>query len=112
MAGFLAFKLTVRDSLFQRLKSAGVEEVSNLANDANDFIKYCSSYFPVDRENAYRCAVGILAKLDSQIHPERYKAYDMNSMFDIRRCAGRIIKHEDEVAIEQLEAEILEKLGG
>lgn len=112
MAGALAFKLAVRDSLFQRLKSAGVEQVSNLANDANDFITYCSSYFPVDKENAYRCAVGILAKLDSQSHPERYKAYNMDSMFDIRRCACRIIKHEDDVAIEQIEAEILDKLGG
>ena len=111
MAGVLAFKLTVRDILFKRLKSVDVEQVSNLANDSNDFIKYGAEYFPRDKENAYRCAVGILAKMDSQTHPERYKAYNMDSMFDVRLCAGRIIKREDETAISQLEADILNELG-
>lgn len=111
MAGVLAFKLAVRDILFKRLKSVDVEQVSNLANDSNDFIKYCAEYFPTDKENAYRCAVGILAKMDSQTHPERYKAYNMDSMFDVRLCAGRIIKREDEIAISQIETDILNELG-
>lgn len=112
MTPILAFKLAVRDSLFQMLKSAGVDQVSNLANDSNKFIKYCATHFPGGKENAYRCAVGIMAKMDSQTHPERYKNYDMGSMFNVRVCAGRIIKHESEIAIEQLATDILGVLGG
>ena len=111
MAGVLAFKLAVRDILFQRLKSVGVEQVSNLANNANNFIKYCAEYFPTDKENAYRCAVGILTKMDNQTHPERYKTYNMDSMFDVRLCAGRVIRREDELAISQIETDILNELG-
>lgn len=105
MAGVLAFKLAVRDSLFRQLKTAAVERVSKLANEANDFINYCATNFPATKENAHRCAVGILAKVDSQIHPENYKAYNMDSMFDVRLCAGRIIKHEAETAKAQPETD-------
>lgn len=91
----LAFKLAVRDALFRRLPSTPPETVSSIANDANDFVAYCAENFPQDRKNAARCAAGILAKLDSQKHPERYSAYNMNSMFDIRRCAIRILQDED-----------------
>ena len=111
MPGVLAYKLAVRDELFKRLGTVDVSTVSNLANDANDFINYCATGFPNDKNNACRCAVGILAKIDSQKHPERYSAYNMDSMFDVRLCAGRIIRHEDEVAIDQLEADIIAELG-
>lgn len=113
MAGFrvLAFKLAVRDILFQRLKSVGVEHVSNLANESNDFIKYCAEHFPTSKENAYRCAVGIMAKMDSQTNPERYKTYNMESMFDVSLCAGRVIKREEEITISQIETDILNELG-
>ncbi len=95
----LAYKLAVRDALFRRLQSTPPEKVSSIANDANDFVAYCANNFPQDRKNASRCAVGILAKLDSQKHPERYSAYDMNSMFDIRRCAVRLLQDEDDSTI-------------
>lgn len=108
----LAFKLAVRDALFRRLKSAPPEAVSSMANDANDFVAYCAGNFPQDRQNATRCAVGILAKLDSQKHPERYAAYDMNSMFDIRRCARKLLQDEDDFAIRTLEAEIAAQANG
>ncbi len=110
MTGVLAFKLAVRDSLFQRLKSLDVTQVSNLANEANDFIMYCATQFHANSVNAYRCAVGIMVKLDGQLHPERYKAYNMDSMFDVRLCAGRIIQHEDEITIEQIETSIVNDL--
>ena len=95
----LAYKLAVRDALFRRLSETPPEKVSSIANDANDFVAYCASNFPQDKKNASRCAVGILAKLDSQKHPERYSAYDMNSMFDIRLCAIRLLQDEDDSAI-------------
>ena len=111
MTGVLAFKLAVRDILCQRLKIGCVEQVSDLVNESNGFIKYCAEHFPTDKENAYRCAVGIMAKIDSQTHPERYETYNMDSMFDVRLCAGRVIKREDEIAISQIEHDILNELG-
>ena len=108
----LAFKLAVRDALFRRLGSAPPETVSAMANDANDFVAYCAGHFPKDRQNATRCAVGILAKLDSQKHPERYTAYDMNSMFDIRRCAIRLLQAEDDSSIRTLVEEIANLANG
>jgi len=108
----LAFKLAVRDALFRRLGSAPPETVSSMANDANDFVAYCAGNFPQDRQNATRCAVGILAKLDSQKHPERYAAYDMNSMFDIRLCAIRLLQAEDDSSIRTLVEEIANLTNG
>lgn len=102
----LAYKLAVRDALFRRLPETPPETVSSIANDANDFVAYCANNFPRDRKNAARCAVGILAKMDSQKHPERYSAYDMNSMFDIRRCAIRLLQDEDDSAIRTLTEDI------
>lgn len=110
MAAKLAYKLAVRDNLFNRLRSVSVEAVSTMVNDANSFIDYCADYFQEDRNNAEICAIAILAKVDSQKHPERYRAFDMNSAFDARRCARRIQQSEDIIAIEQLEAEIIEGL--
>ena len=110
MAATLAYKLAVRDTLFRRLKGTSIGRVSNLVNEANAFIDYCAGYFPNDKANAYICGTGILAKLDSQKHPDRYAGYDMNSMFDIRRCARRIIEKEDIIAIKQLESEIISAL--
>lgn len=110
MAATLAYKLAVRDNLFKRLSPVSVEAVSTMANDANSFIDYCADYFPADRNNAEICAIGILAKVDSQKHPDRYRAFDMNSAFDARRCARRIQRGEDIIAIAQLEAEIIEAL--
>jgi hypothetical protein len=84
---------------------------SHLVNECNAFVDYCAEHFGEEHNEAYRCAMGIMAKLDSQNHPERYKEYSMNSMFEVHLCAGRIIEHEDIVAICQLEDEVIASLG-
>ena len=52
--------------------------------------------------------------MDSVDHPERYKNYNMSSMFDVHLCAGRIMaKHaiqQEDVPLSQIENDVLESL--
>lgn len=108
-----AFKSEVRSQIYNRLmkdKNA-MNIASHLVNECREFVDYCAEHFGEEHNEAYRCAVGIMAKLDSQNHPERYKGYSMSSMFEVHLCAGRIIEHEDIVAISQLEDEVIASLG-
>ena len=68
-----------------------VEGATDLAAGLNDFIRYCFDNFGDTLKERYRCSIGILAKIDSVDHPERYKSYNMSSMFDVHLCAGRIM---------------------
>ena len=58
-----------------------VEGSTYLADELNDFIRYCFDNFGDTLKERYRCSIGILAKIDSVDHPERYKSYNMSSMF-------------------------------
>lgn len=104
-----AFKAEVRSQIYNRLmkNKNAMNIASHLVNECSEFVDYCSEHFGEEHKEAYRCAVGIMAKLDSQNHTERYKEYSMSSMFDVHLCAGRIIEHEDIVAISQLEDEVI-----
>jgi len=108
-----AFKAEVRSQIYNRLmkNTNAMKIASHLVNECSEFVDYCSEHFGEEHKEAYRCAVGIMAKLDSQNHPERYKEYSMNSMFDVHLCAGRIIEQESIVAISQLEDEVITFLG-
>ena len=107
------FKAEIRSQIYNRLmkNKNAMNIASNLVNECSEFVDYCANHFTEDRKEAYRCAVGIMAKLDSQNHPERYKEYSMSSMFEVHLCAARIIEHEDIVAISQLEDEVIASLG-
>lgn len=104
-----AFKAEVRSQIYNRLmkNKNAMTIASHLVNECSEFVDYCSEHFGEEHKEAYRCAVGIMAKLDSQNHPDRYKEYSMSSMFEVHLCAGRIIEHEDIVAISQLEDEVI-----
>lgn len=85
-----------------------------LADELTDFIKYCFENFGDDLKERYRCSIGILAKMDSVDHPERYKNYNMSSMFDVHLCAGRLMaKHaiqQEDVPLFQIENDVLASL--
>lgn len=106
-----AFKAEVRSVMYNRLcKSKNAMNMANhLVNECSAFITYCAENFSKNKSHneAYRCAIGILARWDYQNNPKRYKGYDMDSMFSVRLCAGRIIEKEDIVAISQLEDDII-----
>lgn len=91
-----------------------VEGATYLADELNDFIRYCFENFGDTLKERYRCSIGILAKIDSVDHPERYKSYNMSSMFDVHLCAGRIMaKHaiqQEDVPLAQIENEVLTSL--
>ena len=108
-----AFKEEVRSQIYNRLmkNKNAMAIASYLVNECSEFVDYCANHFTEDHKEAYRCAVGIMAKLDSQNHPERYKEYSMSSMFEVHLCAGRIIEREDIAAISQLEDEVIASLG-
>ena len=108
-----AFKEEVRSQIYNRLmKNKNAMNIAlHLVNECSEFVDYCANHFTEDHKEAYRCAVGIMAKLDSQKHPERYREYSMSSMFEVHLCAGRIIEREDIDAISQLEDEVIASLG-
>lgn len=107
------FKAEIRSQIYNRLmkNKNAMNIASNLVNECSEFVDYCAEHFGEEHKEAYRCAVGIMAKLDSQNHPERYKEYSMSSMFEVHLCAARIIEREDIVAISQLEDEVIASLG-
>ena len=85
-----------------------------LADEFTDFIKYCFDNFDDSLKERYRCSIGIVAKMDSLDNPERYKGYNMSSMFDVHLCAGRIMaKHaiqQEDVPLARIENDVLESL--
>lgn len=113
MSASTSFKSEVRSKIYGQLCKANnaMDIAKHLVNECGVFIDYCADNFGEEHKEAHRCAIGILAKWDSQSKPDRYKEYSMSSMFDVHLCAGRIIENEDIVAITQLEDEIISKLG-
>lgn len=106
------FKAKVRSLIYSRLcKDANAMRMAfHLVKESDEFIKYVVGNFSGDHKEANKCAVGILAKWDSQTHPDRYKAFDMSSMFDVHRLARVILEQEDIVAISQLEDNVIAAL--
>lgn len=107
-----AFKAEVRSLICSRLcKDANAMWMaSRLVKECDEFIRYVAENFSTDHKEANKCAVGILAKWDSQVQPDRYKAFDMSSMFDVHRVARLILEDEDVVAINQLEDDVIAEL--
>ena len=67
-----------------------------LTTEFNDFIQYCFDYFGgLIEEEKKRCAMGILAALDSLQNPYRYGNFNMSSMFSVHLCAGRLMKQHE-----------------
>ena len=104
-----AFKAEVRSLICSRLckDTNAMWMSSHLVKESEEFIKYIAENFSTDHKEANKCAVGILAKVDSKSHPERYAKFDMSSMFDIHHLARLILEQEDVVAISQLEDDII-----
>lgn len=107
-----AFKGEVRSLICSRLckDTNAMWMASHLVKECDEFIKYVAENFSTDHKEANKCAVGILAKRDSCIFPERYKKFDMSSMFDIHHLARLVLEHEDVVAISQLEDDVIAAL--
>ena len=104
----LGYTLRVRRNLNSRIKS--VEATNSLAKDAKSFIDYCYNHFDKTDKEIDKCSVGILLKFDSQKNPDKYKNYNMDSMFDIHLVAGRFTRDENHSAIKNLEDEIISQL--
>lgn len=107
-----AFKAEVKSLICSRLcKDCNVVWMaSHLVKECEGFIRYVAENFSTDHKEANKCAVGILAKWDSQSHPERYETFDMSSMFDVHCVARLILEQEDVVAISQLEDDVIAEL--
>lgn len=91
-----------------------VQCATYLADELTDFIRYCFNNFGGGLKEMYRCSIGIIAKMDSLDHPERYKNYNMSSMFDVHLCAGRMMaKHainQEEIPLSTIENDVLASL--
>lgn len=91
-----------------------VQCATYLADELTDFIRYCFENFGDSLKEKYRCSIGIFAKMDSVDHPERYKNYNMSSMFDVHLCAGRMMAkhavHQEETPLSQIENDVLASL--
>lgn len=83
---------------------------SRLVKESEEFIRYVAENFSTDHKEASKCAVGVLAKWDSQSHPKRYEKFNMSSMFDIHHLARLILEQEDVVAVSQLEDDVIAEL--
>lgn len=107
-----AFKAEVRSLICGRLckDSNAMWMASHLVKECEAFIRYVAENFSTDHKEANKCAVGILARRDSQSHPERYMKFDMSSMLDVHRLARLILEREDIVAISQLEDDVITEL--
>lgn len=107
-----AFTAEVKSLICSRLckdtNAMGI--ASQLVKEREEFIRYVAENFSTDHMEANKCAVGILAKCDSQTHPERYKKFDMSSMFDVHHLARLILEQEDVVVISQLEDDVIAEL--
>lgn len=100
-----SFREQVIAALFRRVGC--ITRAHLLAREASVFIKYCNEAFT--NYNPERCALGILAKVDSQRHPERYGNMNMNSCFDTQLVAGYYMKNEGTYIAEDLIARIKEE---
>lgn len=107
-----AFKAEVRSLICSRLckDRNAMRMASHLVKECDEFIRYVADNFSTDHKEANKCAVGILAKWDSQSHADRYRKFDMSSMFEIHRLARLILEQEDVVAISQLEDDVIAEL--
>lgn len=121
MAYYIDFKSGVQHHIRNKFLEANgnnlpeaVECATYLADEFTDFIKYCFENFDDSLKERYRCSIGIVAKMDSLDHPERYKGYNMSSMFDVHLCAGRIMAkhavHQEEIPLSQIENDVLASL--
>lgn len=107
-----AFKAEVRSLICSRLckHRNAMWLASHLVKECEEFIRYVADNFSTNHKEANKCAVGILAKYDSQSHSERYEKFDLSSMFDVHRLARLILEQEDVVAISQLEDDVIAEL--
>ena len=91
-----------------------VQCATYLSDELTEFIRYCFENFGDSLKEKYRCSIGIFAKMDSVDHPERYKNYNMSSMFDVHLCAGRLMAkhavHQEEIPLSQIENDVLTSL--
>mgnify|MGYP003432678380 FL=1 len=107
-----AFKAEVRSLICSRLckDSNAMWMASHLVKECDEFIRYVAENFSTSHKEANKCAVGILAKWDSQSHSERYTRFNMSSMFDVHYLARLILEQEDVAAISQLEDDVIAEL--
>jgi len=107
-----AFKAEVKSLICSRLckDTNAMWMASQLVKDYDGYIQYVAKYFPTGHKEANKCAVGILAMRDSQVHPDKYKKYDMASGFDVHFLSRLILEDEDVVAINQLEDDVIAEL--
>ena len=121
MGQYIDFKSGVQHHIRNKFLAANgnnlpeaVSCATYLADEFTDFIKYCFENFDDSLKERYRCSIGIVAKMDSLDNPERYKNYNMSSMFDVHLCAGRIMaKHaiqQEDVPLARIENDVLEAL--
>lgn len=107
-----AFKAEVKSLICSRLckDTNAMWMASQLVKEYDGYIQYVAKYFPTDHKESNKCAVGILAMRDSQVHPDKYKKYDMTSGFDVHFLSRLILEDEDAAAISQLEDDIIAEL--
>ena len=107
-----SFKTEVKTLICSRLckDTNAMWIASHLVKECEGFIRYVAENFSTDHKEANKCAVGILAKWDSQLHPERYEKFNMCSAFDVHYLARLILEQEDVVAISQLEDDVIAEL--
>lgn len=114
-----AFKAEVKSLICVRLCKGmnpmwmdmnAMQMASQLVKECEGYIQYVAKYFPTDHKEANKCAVGILAMRDSQVHPDKYKKYDMSSGFDVHFLSRLILEDEDAAAIRQLEDDVIAEL--
>lgn len=105
---FDEYKMRVLKNLNKRVGS--LHDSNRLVKETLPFIQYCFDNFEHEDPEYEKCAIGILAKLDSQSNPDRYLRYGMNSCFEVHLLAGRIIRSECKVTIKDVESDILTKM--
>lgn len=107
-----AFTAEVKSLIYNRLHKDpnAMLLASHLVKECEEFIRYVAENFSTDHKEANKCAVGILAKWDSQSHPDMYKKFNMSSMFDVHHLARLILEQEDVEAIRQLEDDVIAEL--
>ena len=98
---YVEFKKSVEDNLKKR-RTSSADSIENLMLDSavEHFIEYCYTNF--DNYDPERCAVGIIAKLDSQRNPEKYKDHNMNSAFEVHMVAKYIMHAEQKKCMKEL----------
>lgn len=102
MGHYIDFKsgvnLNIRNGFLQR-NDNNLPEALKYANyltaEFNDFIQYGFDYFGDSIDEKKRCAIGILAAMDSLQNPYRYGNFNMSSMFSVHLCAGRLLKQHE-----------------